>query len=339
LVALPWHPATSSKKTERLTMNIIGYSLEAGEAAMPNEQIERIPCPTRAQFEREIRPLDRPFVFTGAIDGWRAKREWTMDYFRDLFGDTKVVAEEGRLFECTKVDDRGNLRGSHRLHTTLRDFIDRIERGEVLYITEWVVFDELPVLYEDIDLQTPGLWDPMVAVTPKIYIGPSSTFTPIHFDYAPNLTAHVRGRKRWVAYARDQTHLLYRYPWPGRFSHFSRVNSFEKLADLDEFPLMRETRPVECVVEEGEAIYMPERWWHHVQSLDPAVSVHFFWKPWPLFARQLLVDPIDKLLRRTHASRLEPQLVAGRLLDRIMGRSPRASRYSTPGSAARQPRV
>lgn len=234
------------------------------------------------------------------------------------------MAEPGRLFDCTTVDPRGNLRGATRLKAPLREVLDRIERGEMLYVTEWLVFRQAPWLNADIDVERPGLPHPLLSVEPKVYIGPARTFTPMHFDYAPNITAHVVGRKRWVAYSPDQTRFIYRYPWPGRFSHFSQVNSLERLADRARYPLLERTRPVECVVAEGELLYMPERWWHHVESIDQAISVHFFWKPWPLFARQLLVDPFDRLLRRTHASRVDPRTVTRRALSRLVDRARRA---------------
>ena len=35
----------------------------------------------------------------------------------------------------------------------------------------------------------------------------------------------------------------------------------------------------EAVVEEGEAIFLPPGWWHHVRALEPAITVSL--TAWP----------------------------------------------------------
>jgi lysine-specific demethylase 8 len=279
-------------------------------------EIERIPCPSRQEFVRDIRPLDRPFVFVGALDRWPALRRWSFAMFRETYGEHVVSVEPGRLFDCTQVSRFGNVVGSTRLRMPLRELIDRTsgDTPERLYLTEWRIFEDLPDLARDMPPDT--IRDPLLSVTPKCYIGPAHTFTPLHFDYAPNLTAHLVGRKRWVAYPPSETHRLYKYPWPGRLAHFSRVSSLERLRDHEAFPKLAAAASIETIVEEGEMIYMPERWWHHVESLAPSISLHLFWKTWPLFARQLAFAPVDKLLRRRQGSYVDPRDVLRRLVRR-----------------------
>ena len=36
--------------------------------------------------------------------------------------------------------------------------------------------------------------------------------------------------------------------------------------------------PLECVLHPGDILYIPKRWWHHVTSLDTAVSVNVWWR-------------------------------------------------------------
>jgi hypothetical protein len=203
--------------------------------------------------------------------------------------------------------------------------VDRItcERPESLYLTQWRIFHQLPSLLQDVDLEDPGLPHPVLATPPTCYIGPAMAFTPIHFDYAPSLTAQVQGRKRWTLFPPDDKANLYKYPWPGALSHFSRVNSFEKLSDFAAFPRLRCTRPIEAVVEEGQMIYVPEGWWHHVEVLEPSISLHFSWKTWPLFARQLALAPLDRLMRRRRASKIDPRMVVRRLMARARELRPR----------------
>lgn len=34
---------------------------------------------------------------------------------------------------------------------------------------------------------------------------------------------------------------------------------------------------VDCILEEGEMLYIPPKWWHYVRSLTTSFSVSFWW--------------------------------------------------------------
>jgi len=46
---------------------------------------------------------------------------------------------------------------------------------------------------------------------------------------------------------------------------------------LRQYPLFREARYIEGVLEPGECLYIPPGWWHYVQSLSVSCSVSFWW--------------------------------------------------------------
>jgi lysine-specific demethylase 8 len=48
--------------------------------------------------------------------------------------------------------------------------------------------------------------------------------------------------------------------------------------DWDEvYPGISEVPYVECILEAGEALYMPVGWWHYVRSCSVGISVSFWW--------------------------------------------------------------
>lgn len=51
------------------------------------------------------------------------------------------------------------------------------------------------------------------------------------------------------------------------------------LDDIDEtkFPKVRDLEFVDCILEEGEMLYIPPKWWHYVRSLTTSFSVSFWW--------------------------------------------------------------
>ena len=51
------------------------------------------------------------------------------------------------------------------------------------------------------------------------------------------------------------------------------------LDNIDEkkYPKVQDLEFVDCILEEGEMLYIPPKWWHYVRSLTNSFSVSFWW--------------------------------------------------------------
>lgn len=51
------------------------------------------------------------------------------------------------------------------------------------------------------------------------------------------------------------------------------------LDNIDEtkFPKVRDLEFFDCILDEGEMLYIPPKWWHYVRSLSISFSVSFWW--------------------------------------------------------------
>lgn len=47
--------------------------------------------------------------------------------------------------------------------------------------------------------------------------------------------------------------------------------------DEKEFPKVLDLEFMDCILEEGEMLYIPPKWWHYVRSLTASFSVSFWW--------------------------------------------------------------
>lgn len=47
--------------------------------------------------------------------------------------------------------------------------------------------------------------------------------------------------------------------------------------DLNKFPNFKKIKYLECIVEEGDILYIPKNWWHYVNSLTCSFSVSNWW--------------------------------------------------------------
>jgi len=101
-----------------------------------------------------------------------------------------------------------------------------------------------------------------------------------HYDNQDGINCMVAGRKRFTFFPPDQLENLYIGPLelgPG-----GQPTSLVKVSapDLERFPRFEQALAVAqtCDVEPGDAIFIPNLWWHNVEALEPVnVSVNFWW--------------------------------------------------------------
>ena len=129
----------------------------------------------------------------------------------------------------------------------------------------------------------------------KMFVGPRGALTRLHYDAgdAHGWLGQVEGRKLFVFYPPSASPMLY----PIEDSHAS-VDPLEP--DYDRFPLFREaqSRARVCVLNPGEVVLCPRRWWHYAVALDTSVTVMRNWYNVNTNA-QALVEQICSTIKQT----------------------------------------
>ena len=249
-------------------------------------------CVGRTEFDQRYRHINQPVVFRGAANDWPAVQQWDLKTLQAKLGANEVDLEVGELFSRIDVDQQGNLGSGERLRLSISDFVSAIETAEAkqtplpLYLTEWKIFETAPELRSDLSGRYSDLFDRRFCAPMKCYVGTSGAFTPLHFDYAPNFTVQIFGHKRWTFHLPKSRQDILAYPAWSPMAHFSEVNDkartqlFEENRDPSRFISYQvEAGP-------GDIVYVPEYWWHYVDTLDTSLSLHFFWKPPLLLLKQ-----------------------------------------------------
>jgi hypothetical protein len=82
--------------------------------------------------------------------------------------------------------------------------------------------------------------------------------------------SQVRGAKEIILHPPDAFHCrsLYASRWT---SNWSPVRFFD--VDLNQFPRFARSRPHRTVVGPGDALYIPDPWWHAVVSADDELEI------------------------------------------------------------------
>lgn len=136
--------------------------------------------------------------------------------------------------------------------------------------------DCVPGLLEDHGL--PCL-DP--AIEPRMWIG-NRAVTPTHFDSQHNIACVVCGTRRFTLFPPEQLPNLYVGPLD-----YAPTGAAISLARLDQpddprYPRLKLALATAQAadLDEGDAIYIPPLWWHHVESLEQLNAlVNYWWNP------------------------------------------------------------
>jgi lysine-specific demethylase 8 len=175
------------------------------------------------------------------------------------------------------------------------------------YLAQHDLFAQIPSLREDIAIPDycftspppPHRSSPLAEKHSKLaqldepllnaWFGPAGTISPLHTDPYHNILSQVVGRKYVRLYAPKESEKLYARGVEDGGVDMGNTSALdigvlagwdgseeEKREAQEMFPLFREAEFVDCILEEGECLYIPVGWWHYVRSLSVSFSVSFW---------------------------------------------------------------
>lgn len=232
-------------------------------------ELERIPAPSREEFERRYLRPGRPVLITGVVSKWPAASLWTPDQLVSRVGQNQVPV--------SVMSRPGDYAGAVRRKMALAEYVATLSGGSQgpgeTYLGEVPLAKFFPELMGDVE--RPGFFpdeDPLNAV---LYMG-LRQFSQLHYHPLGSATlCQVYGRKRLWLYPPDQTPYLYKYPWYSDNSNMSLTTSSKP--DPREFPRFARAKPIELVIGPGELLFIPIYWWHAIQNEELNIAVVFFW--------------------------------------------------------------
>jgi hypothetical protein len=233
------------------------------------EPVARVRRPDLAAFRADYAERARPVVITGLTDAWPAAERWSPDYFRDAHGALPIsayVMEAGRIV----LDAQSGFRLERM---TMRDYVDAtLESSEPrLYLRART--RELPALERE--LRVPEYCARGLGLRSNLWFAARGTVSQLHFDLPHNLIAQLYGKKRFLLFSTKDTRALYPHSLRSSTPHLSQVDP--ERPDFARWPRLRRARPLECVLEPGDALYLPPRFWHHARALEVSISTNFWW--------------------------------------------------------------
>nr|CAH7724028.1 unnamed protein product [Callosobruchus chinensis] len=239
------------------------------------KEVDVVGCPSLELFNKNYFCAQVPVKIKDCMDHWPAMKKWqNVDYLLGIAGERTVPIEIGSHYA-----DEG---WSQKL-MKLKDFILKYyvsESGDIGYLAQHNLFDQITELKEDIripeycclslDYENDSETEPDV----NAWFGPAGTVSPLHQDPKNNILAQVFGTKQILLYSPDDSPYLYPHE-EKLLNNTAQVDPLKP--DLDHFPDFHKAKMYKCLLEPGEMLFIPVKWWHHVSALEKSFSVSFWW--------------------------------------------------------------
>lgn len=264
-------------------------------------------------FERHLE-TGQPLVIRDVMGHWPAvcERPWkSVGYLLGkTFGGRRLVpVEVGRSYTDEgwgqEIMTFGEFMDRYLLHEPLptSDGQD-LESGDgmpIAYLAQHDLLSQISSLRADISIPDycytnpppPAPGTPLISKPPQpvleepllnAWFGPAETVSPLHTDPYHNIFCQVVGKKYVRLYSPEESGRLYpRGVDAGSGVDMSNTSEVDVEASVgkvkvgERFPLFKGAAYVECVLGEGECLYVPIGWWHYVRSLSVSFSVSFWW--------------------------------------------------------------
>ncbi|CAK9863977.1 unnamed protein product [Sphagnum jensenii] len=213
-----------------------------------------------------------PVIVTDAMSHWPALTKWNdFKYLQKIAGNRTIPVEVGEhyLAEGWRQELMTLSQLMERWHTRLG-----CSSKEQLYLAQHPLFDQIPQLRSDIVIPDYCSVGGGELHSINAWLGPAGTITPLHHDPHHNFLAQVVGRKYVRLYSHQASECLYPYA-EAMLCNSSQVDLNNP--DNEQWPEAQDLKFVDCILEEGQMLYIPPKWWHYVQSLSPSFSVSFWW--------------------------------------------------------------
>ncbi|KAH8349790.1 hypothetical protein KR084_006121 [Drosophila pseudotakahashii] len=239
--------------------------------------IPTLKVPSLKEFQAKCFQAGQPALLLNTIQHWPAMDKWLdLNYLLQVAGNRTVPIEIGSNYASDEW--------SQQL-VKIRDFLKRQfgrnkskTNQDIEYLAQHELFSQIPALKGDIcipDYCSMSKDDPPGAVDIKAWLGPAGTISPMHYDPKHNLLCQVFGSKRIILAAPEDTDNL--YPHESVFlANTSQIDASQ--LDLETYPLVEKVKFYHLLLQPGDCLYMPPKWWHYVRSEAPSFSVSFWWE-------------------------------------------------------------
>lgn len=239
-----------------------------------------------------------PVIVRNVPGLWAAVKKWDPNYLTDmvpLLKDGVEVGDSAELVFSDATKPLARIRGvaKHRAkplkNVKTKDFFtfvaDSTPKPNQFYYFHAPIAKVFPKLKKDLakfdfcSAVSAGLEKEFSHIQYNLWMGGRNVTTHLHYDSFHNAYIQVHGRKRFNLLSPDQHLQVHVHPYLHPYSQQAQVNFTSEVRNLpSKFPLWRPTeterKTLQVDLNEGDVLYIPPFWFHHVSALEPSISVN-----------------------------------------------------------------
>jgi putative sterol carrier protein len=246
---------------------------ERVSASLPTQtRVERRPRSevTVSEFRNHYLLEGIPLIISDALQDWplfNMSREESLSHFAELQGITR----HGDYVKKTFSTDR-DFRS-----TSMAEFIASLDKPAEKASGQPPAYMGNNILPAQLMAQIdyPPYFERSLYIAPRIWIGPKGTLTPLHRDDTDNLFAQVWGQKAFTLAAPHHRHALGTWSTSPK-GGLDGCDFNPDAPDYQRFPEARDVTFLRIVLQAGDLLFLPEGWFHQVESVTTSLSVNFW---------------------------------------------------------------
>lgn len=219
---------------------------------------------SRKDFRENYFTNSKPVILKGFADLFPAGKLWTFDYLDSIMGNHKVG-----IYDNSKPKNTAYT--TPDLYMTFAEFSEIIQRDEdtPYRIFLFNMFKEFPELRKE--FPTPDLVKGPLGNLGLAFFGGKNTKVRFHFDIDCSgvLMTQLIGRKRVILIPPFYEQLIYKVP----LGSFSLIEPDKP--DFKKFSGLRYVEGYDFIMQPGDALFMPSRYWHFNTYLEGGMAVSY----------------------------------------------------------------
>jgi hypothetical protein len=208
----------------------------------------------------------KPVVIKGLAKEKIAGKRWSIDYFKNTMGNLVVD-----VFDNANKKSASTAFTAADLKMKFGDFLSIIAKNEKtdLRIFLFNFFKSYPQLRKE--FPCPTIFKGLLDSRAYMFFGGKDTTVRIHYDLDLSnvLLTHFGGKKKVILIAPEYTDLLYCLP----FNTYSLINLDQ--INYNKYPALAYINGYECVLQDGDSIFMPSGYWHYMTYLEGSFSISY----------------------------------------------------------------
>lgn len=127
------------------------------------------------------------------------------------------------------------------------------------------------------DISIPDCVEENWVTSVNLWMSVNGSRSSTHYDPYHNLLCPIAGERKVTLWPPSSTSQLYPLALSGEASNHSAVDF--TAPDYVRFPLYREAekKSLQVTISPGDALFIPEGWWHQVDASDVALAINIWW--------------------------------------------------------------